>query len=167
MRLLRGNGKPEASWQEVHLLELQRTAEEDVALVEKMNSVSEINWQNVQRAVCIICDKQVPQSHNFCLNCKKPCKIVFPPNWKEIGPIFNVKSECCNADIDMRQKITCSNPCHEKFIGLIIKEYGEFKKVYDHFGVAYRVPTKDIIERGLIESELWKHYPRWPVIAAG
>ena len=42
----------------------------------------------------------------------------------------------------------------------IIKEYGEFKKVIDHNGIAYRVPTIVIIREGIKEQDL-HYFPLW------
>ena len=42
----------------------------------------------------------------------------------------------------------------------IIKEYGEFKKVIDHNGIAYRVPTIVIIREGIKEQDLYQ-FPLW------
>ena len=42
----------------------------------------------------------------------------------------------------------------------IIKEYGEFKKVINHKGIAYRVPTIVIIREGIKEQDLYQ-FPLW------
>jgi len=42
----------------------------------------------------------------------------------------------------------------------IIKEYGEFKKVINHKGIAYRVPTIVIIREGIKEQDLC-NFPLW------
>jgi len=42
----------------------------------------------------------------------------------------------------------------------IIKEYGEFKKVIDHKGIAHRVPTIVIIREGIKEQDLC-NFPLW------
>lgn len=75
--------------------------------------------------------------------------------------LVDVKSNCCNADILNMQKSTCSNDCHSKLVDELMKEYGEFKKVIDQeTNIAHRVPTKDIIEKGLNQQDLYK-YPKW------
>lgn len=57
--------------------------------------------------------------------------------------------------------MTCSDECHAKLVSLIISKYGEFKKVIRlSSGIAYRVPTRDIIEKGVLEEEL-DQYPVW------
>jgi hypothetical protein len=43
---------------------------------------------------------------------------------------------------------------------LLIKHHGAYKKCVDHNGVAHRVPTEEIIEHGIHESDLAK-YPLW------
>ena len=74
---------------------------------------------------------------------------------------MDAKSKCCNADVDMHQKITCSNSCHEKFILQMTDKYGPFKKVIDQeTNIAYKIPIRVIIEQGLTFSDL-KKYPKW------
>ncbi len=56
---------------------------------------------------------------------------------------------------------TCSDQCHEIFIKRLIARFGEYKKVVRMTtGVAYKVPTRDIIEKGIKEKEL-DQYPAW------
>ena len=56
---------------------------------------------------------------------------------------------------------TCSQACHERLVGLLVEDFGEFKRVVDaETGKAYRVPTRDIIEKGLRHADLVK-YPEW------
>jgi len=43
---------------------------------------------------------------------------------------------------------------------IIIKDYGEFKKVVNHKGIAYKVPTIVIIREGIKEDEL-DQFPLW------
>lgn len=57
--------------------------------------------------------------------------------------------------------LTCSDDHHEELVKRLIAEFGEFKKVVRaSTGVAYKVPTRDIIERGLREQDL-DRYPLW------
>jgi len=42
----------------------------------------------------------------------------------------------------------------------IIEKYGEFKKVTDHRGISYKVPTVVIVREGLKEDEL-NQFPLW------
>ncbi len=50
---------------------------------------------------------------------------------------------------------------HPEHLNRLITELGEYKKVVDAAsGVAYKVPTKDIITKGLKQQELDK-YPVW------
>lgn len=59
------------------------------------------------------------------------------------------------------RELTCSENCHEIFIERLIAQFGEYKKVVRmSTGIAYRVPTRDIIERGIREEEL-DQYPQW------
>jgi hypothetical protein len=56
---------------------------------------------------------------------------------------------------------TCSEACHERFVAMLVEEFGEHKRVVDaETGKAYRVPTRDIIEKGLRHADLVK-YPEW------
>jgi len=57
--------------------------------------------------------------------------------------------------------LTCSDRCHEKLIDRLVEHFGEYKKVVDaETGIAYRVPTRYILEHGLRHEELHK-FPRW------
>jgi len=57
--------------------------------------------------------------------------------------------------------VTCSEGCHEKLIDRLEREFGIYKKVVDiETGKAHRVPTRDIIEKGLRYQDL-KNYPEW------
>lgn len=42
----------------------------------------------------------------------------------------------------------------------IIKQYGEFRKVTDHKGISYKVPTIVIMREGIKEDEL-SQFPLW------
>ena len=56
--------------------------------------------------------------------------------------------------------MTCSDACHNEMKRIIKENHGEFKKVTNHKGESFRVPTDDIIEHGIKEKDLAK-YPRW------
>lgn len=57
--------------------------------------------------------------------------------------------------------VTCSDECHEKLIHRLEKEFGIYKKVVDiETGKTYKVPTRDIIEKGLKYEDI-KKYPEW------
>lgn len=57
-------------------------------------------------------------------------------------------------------KERCSDE-HEELIRRLISEFGEFKKVVRmSTDIAYRVPTRDIIEKGIREQDL-DRYPLW------
>lgn len=50
---------------------------------------------------------------------------------------------------------------HEEFVALLEKTFGKYKKVVDATtGIAYRVPTRYIIEHGLKQTELHR-FPLW------
>lgn len=56
---------------------------------------------------------------------------------------------------------TCSRECHEVFVKLCEDAFGVFKEVTDiETGISYKVPTRDIIEKGLNYNNLPK-YPLW------
>lgn len=58
-------------------------------------------------------------------------------------------------------RVTCSDGCHGKLVDRLERDFGRYKKVVDlTTGMAHRVPTRDIIERGLKQEDLRK-YPRW------
>ena len=57
--------------------------------------------------------------------------------------------------------LTCSEECHRKLVERLIREFGECKKVVDvETGKAYKVPVRDIIEKGLKYKDLI-NYPPW------
>ena len=59
---------------------------------------------------------------------------------------------------------TCSNPCHELLVAFIEATYGRYKKIgRASTGQFFRVPTRDLIEKGIKESEL-DQYPPWDEI---
>ena len=70
----------------------------------------------------------------FCFVCGKPC----PPG-----------------------KVTCSDECHEKLVQELEEKFGVYKRVADSVtGKIYRVPTRDIVEKGLSFGDLM-NYPEW------
>ena len=57
--------------------------------------------------------------------------------------------------------VTCSDECHEKLVDRMEHEFGIYKKVVDlETGKTHRVPTRDIIEKGLRQQDL-RRYPEW------
>ena len=59
------------------------------------------------------------------------------------------------------REYTCSEECHRELVEKIVREFGEYKKVVDvETGKIYKVPTRDIIEKGLKHEDLIK-YPLW------
>lgn len=74
---------------------------------------------------------------------------------------MDVKSVCCNSDVEINNKITCSDHCHDKYIEKMMIQCGLFKKVIDQkTNIAYKVPIRVIIEEGLKQEEL-KNFPEW------
>ncbi|MDD4984896.1 MAG: hypothetical protein PHQ43_03765 [Dehalococcoidales bacterium] len=67
----------------------------------------------------------------------------------------------CGSAYDRGREMTCSDTCHEELVKRLIAEFGEFKQmVRANTGIAYRVPTRDIIEKGIREQDLGR-YPKW------
>ncbi len=72
-----------------------------------------------------------------------------------------MKCLICGNGIYADGRVTCSDSCHEEFVNRMIAEFGEFKKVVRiTTGEAFKVPTRDIIEKGVREQDL-DQYPRW------
>lgn len=66
----------------------------------------------------------------------------------------------CGAECN-KYFVTCSDGCHEKLVDRLEREFGIYKKVVDiETGKTHRVPTRDIIEKGLKYRDL-KNYPEW------
>lgn len=67
---------------------------------------------------------------------------------------------CGNFYTDGRD-LTCTQPCHDQLVNHLVAQFGAFKKVVRmSTGVAYKVPTRDIIEKGIKEQDL-DRYPLW------
>jgi len=118
---------------------------------------SSIKWINQKLNLCVICDHALT-SNSFwiCQKCNNPSDITT----KHIsGNAYDVKSICCNFDVNSNQSITCSVQCHKDLIDVMIQENGEFKMVTDiHTGKTHKVPLRDIIEKGINYSDLM-NYP--------
>jgi len=57
--------------------------------------------------------------------------------------------------------MAASDERREKIIQELIARFGEYKKVVRmRTGVAYKVPTRDILEKGIREQDL-DRYPEW------
>jgi len=66
----------------------------------------------------------------------------------------------CGKLYEEGREMACSDACHDELVSRLIAEFGEFKKVVDQTtGTAYRVPTRDIIERGI----KWRDLDRYPL----
>ena len=58
-------------------------------------------------------------------------------------------------------EFTCSEKCHKELCEKLVAMFGGFKKVVDaETGIAYKIPTRDILEKGLRHEDLVK-YPEW------
>ncbi len=74
------------------------------------------------------------------------------------------KTRCvmCGEHINTHEnKITCSIKCHEELLKLAEQEFGIIKEVMcAETGITYCVPTRDIIEKGIV----WKDLQKYPVL---
>ncbi|MBA7578256.1 hypothetical protein ES708_20118 [subsurface metagenome] len=71
------------------------------------------------------------------------------------------KCVICDTKDIQQGGVTCSAQCHEELVSRLIARFGEFKKVVSQStGVAYKVPIRDIIEKGIREQDL-DQYPLW------
>lgn len=124
-----------------------------------------INWKNIHDKLCVMCSADVKSLNYFiCKKCKQICLITRTQmsqlNLDEI--LVDLKSVCCDSDVEVNNKITCSDFCHEKFVLNRIKKEGEFKKVTAYTGISYKVPTRKIIEEGILAEDLI-NYPLWDI----
>lgn len=118
---------------------------------------------NVLENLCLVCSKSLSSSSFYiCKECKKVCNVKITNKIGEGGYILvEIKSTCCDADIENMQKTTCSEECHLELVKGMESQFGKFKKVVDlTTNIPYKVPTKDIIEKGLNQDQLFK-YPKW------
>ena len=65
-----------------------------------------------------------------------------------------------NTDPSVPLKFKVTNSGAKSVEKNLIKEYGEFKKVTDHKGISYKVPTIVIIREGIKEVDL-NEFPLW------
>ena len=121
--------------------------------------LNDIHWENIKDNLCVMCKGAIKSaSYYLCKKCNKVCQVTFTQISEDIS---DVKSVCCDFDVEINNKITCSDFCHDKYIEKKIEQDGLFKKVVDlTSGITYRVPTKLMIEEGLIQEDL-KNFPIW------
>lgn len=118
---------------------------------------------NLLENLCLVCSKSLTSSSFYiCKKCKKVCNVKVVNKVGEGGYfLVEIKSTCCEADVENMQKTTCSEECHHQLVNNIELQFGKFKKVVDMTtNIEYRVPTKDIIEKGLNQDQL-TIYPKW------
>jgi len=66
----------------------------------------------------------------------------------------------CGGFYHQGRALTCSESCHEELINRLTARFGEFKEVVrSSTGEVFKVPTKDILEKGVREQDL-DRYPR-------
>jgi hypothetical protein len=126
-----------------------------------------ITWDNVPRGRCVICSSELKdRGYYYCVRCKNPAEIELRPlaggpKMVQLNPVLflaDAKSKCCQGDLEVRTRITCSDRCHRLFVAELIKQFGEFKLIVDQTsGKSYKVPTKDIIEKGLAWRDLSRY----------
>lgn len=129
-----------------------------------MNDIMSRIISNINKKKCAICEKSIDiERLTICINCGNLCADVIANviESKNSYALADLKSDCCNTDIKISSKTTCSDKCHEKLLEIFENEFGKFKKVTDiTTEISYKVPTKDIIEKGLQWADLPK-YPIW------
>lgn len=121
--------------------------------------MNDIHWENIKDNLCVMCKATLKSfSYYLCKKCNRICQITFTQISEDIS---DVKSICCNSDVNINNKITCSDFCHNQYILKKIDEDGLFKKVVDlSSGMSHKVPTRLLIEEGLRQENL-KNYPLW------
>jgi ribosomal protein S27AE len=121
--------------------------------------MKDLKLENASRGLCVVCGNPTYTSNSLRMQCGKCHRTCKPVNIE--GNTANaVMSDCCNADVLFVGCITCSPVCHEEFVIAAEKEFGMFKKVVDGTtNIAYKIPTRDIVEKGLVCADL----PRYPV----
>lgn len=135
--------------------------------------MTEINFENSNKGLCVVCNKKMSKSDIWiCLNCFNPCKLVQHrildtkdtkniKDAKDDEMLLDMKSECCLSDVRFVGRITCSESCHKDFVIACEEKFGKVKKIIDETtDIAYKVPTRDIIEKGVAWQDLPK-YPLW------
>lgn len=122
--------------------------------------------KNLENNQCVICDNKLPEDviSVICMQCEKPCQVTMTEvkhHPAELFGIYDAKSKCCDHDVFITGMQTCSPICHENLIKDLEQQFGIYKQVVDeHSGIAYKVPTRYIIEHGLHQQDL-PSFPRW------
>lgn len=128
-----------------------------------------IDMERATHKQCVACGTSMAnKSPYFCTKCKSACDITMDPARARYAPrpagtpfLVNVLSKCCGADVIANVRQTCSAACHELLVVFIESAFGAYKKVVrGSTGEAFKVPTRVIIEHGLIERDL-DRYPIW------
>lgn len=126
--------------------------------------MKKIKFENANKGLCVICDKNVSiPSSLMCLKCRSICEPIYMAPLEEYGDqmLLDIKSKCCGADVKFLGRITCSEKCHEDFVAACEDKFGKVKKIIDEtMMIAYKVPTRDIIEKGIKWEDL-SGYPLW------
>lgn len=126
-------------------------------------NVSEVKFKNADKGLCVICGEHIEMfSVWICRQCLKLCEVDDSRILEETKDkmLIDVKSKCCNTDVQSIGRLTCSEKCHEEFVKRLEKEFGAAKKVVDQVtGTVYKIPTRDLIEKGLT----WENLHRYPV----
>lgn len=123
-----------------------------------------LNWENKLKDLCVVCSKSLhTSSYYLCIKCKNVCDVSINKVIEEGTQYItiDIKSKCCNSDVITNQRTTCSEECHLSLISQMEKDFGKFKKVIDSTtDIPYKVPVKDIIEKGLNPNML-QNYEKW------
>lgn len=120
---------------------------------------SEIKFENSRRNLCIICDKKMKSVNVVvCRKCGHASKYSFKVVTENL---IDIKSKCCNWDVNVHQKMTCSDFCHNEFVRLLIIQKGKYQKVIDgETTLAHKIPTRILIEKGIQQKDVFK-FPLW------
>ena len=102
--------------------------------------------------ICLVCKKGIENpGYCFCRKCRNPCEVDTEDT---PSPTIEVKSTCCQSDVDVNTRTTCSEACHEKLIQELEAEWGKNKVVVAPGGSKHLVPLRHIVEHGLQGHEV-------------
>lgn len=121
-----------------------------------------LKLENTQNNICVICNELIERgSYWQCKKCRCMCQPAVTNFMDDNNHLTEIKSGCCDADVENHKKLTCSDTCHQKMIHHILQKFGPYKKITDsHTGLTYRVPTKQILEKGIAQEDL-RNFPLW------
>lgn len=124
-----------------------------------------IDFSKERLGLCVACGQAIaPGPRWICRACRRACDIYIADVRERLSAdrmTLDIKSACCRADVWPNQRLTCAPKCHDTLVAYLEGEFGTHKKVVRQAtGEAFRIPTRDIIDRGIREQDL-DRYPRW------